>query len=179
MYLWIPEPEHARDELQECYRWKWTNWGVIDQNLLLPTAPCSQLRMALTVGKVWKKPQTSCIWCKPCHLHLQVPQHLKILSSTHKYQSRDCKHVFLPPFISSNETEFAAQPQPAVCRPGASPLPASPAMCSSCPCKWRSDTFLQFKLSLLSAQVIAWSCNCQHYLPLPPACVRKSHHLLW
>lgn len=120
---------HARDELQKCYRWKRTNWGVIDQNLLLPTAPCSQLCTALTVCTwadvvIWIRLQTSCISCKTCHLHLQVPQHLKILSSTHKYESRDSKHVFLPPFISSNETEFTARPQPAVWEP----VPCRPAL---------------------------------------------------
>lgn len=92
------------------------------QNLQLPTVPCSQLCMALTVCTwaddiTWKRPQISCISCKTQYLHLQVPKHLKIPSITHKYQGRDCKHVFLPPLISSNETKFTTQPSPAPCRP--------------------------------------------------------------
>lgn len=161
----IPDPGHARDELQECYGWKWANWGLTDQNLLLPTAPWSQLCTALTVCTwtddiIWKRPQISCISYKTHYLHLQVPKHLKLPPITHKYQSRDCKHVFLPPLISSSETKFTAGP---------SPLLASPATCSSCLCKWGSDTFLQFKLRLLSAQLIAWSYDWQCYLS--PACV--------
>lgn len=102
---------------------------------LLPVPSCAWHWVSTWADDIlWKRPQIS---CKTHYLHLEVPKHLKIPSITHKYQSRDCKHVFLPPLISSNETKFTAWP---------SPLQASPATCSSCPCKKGSGTFLQFKL---------------------------------
>lgn len=93
------------------------------------TLPAAQALAVCTWADVviWKRPQTSHISCKTCHLHLQVPQHLKIPSSTYKYQSCNCKHVFLPPLISPNETEFAGRPQLPGCRLGVSPWLASPA----------------------------------------------------
>lgn len=45
--------------------------------------------------------------------------------------------LFCPPSTPSSETDLQLSP--------------SPAMCTSCPCRWTSDTSLQFKLSLLSA----------------------------